>query len=108
MFLLPFALGGLGGGDVKLLGALGAWIGPSEALWLGIYTGVAGGVIAIVWSIATGYLRNALRNVYLLLMHWRAAGLRPLPELTLEHGRAPRLAYAVPILAGTMVTLWMR
>ena len=29
IFFVPFALGGLGGGDVKLLGALGAWLGPS-------------------------------------------------------------------------------
>lgn len=108
IFLLPFALGGLGGGDVKLLGALGAWLGPTEAVWLGIYTGIAGGILAIVWSLANGYLGQALRNVYLLLMHWRVGGLRPLPELTLEHGRAPRLAYAVPILAGTTVTLWLR
>ena len=28
IFILPFALGGLGGGDVKLLAALGAWLGP--------------------------------------------------------------------------------
>ena len=28
IFFLPFALGGLGGGDVKLLAALGAWAGP--------------------------------------------------------------------------------
>ena len=77
MFLLPFALGGLGAGDVKLLGALGAWLGPSEAVWLGIYTGVAGGVIAIVWSLVNGYLRRRYRNVYLLLMHWRVGGIRP-------------------------------
>ncbi len=108
MFLLPFALGGLGAGDVKLLGALGAWLGPSEAIWLGIYTGVAGGVIAIVWSLVNGYLPQAYRNVYLLLMHWRVGGIRPLPSLTLESGHAPRLAYAVPILAGMMVTLWLR
>ena len=42
---------------------------------------------------------QAYRNVYLLLTHWRVGGVRPLPELTLEHGHAPRLAYAVPILA---------
>jgi prepilin peptidase CpaA len=108
MFLLPFALGGLGGGDVKLLGALGAWLGPGDAVWLGIYTGIAGGIIALVWSLANGYLSQAVRNLYLLFMQWRIAGIRPVPELTLEQGRSPRLAYAVPILAGMMVTLWLR
>ena len=108
VFLLPFALGGLGAGDVKLLGALGAWLGPTDAVWLAIYTGVAGGVIALLWSVLNGYLKQAIRNVYLLLMFWRVGGVRPLPELTLEQGRGPRLAYAVPILAGMMVTLWLR
>jgi prepilin peptidase CpaA len=108
MFLLPFALGGLGGGDVKLLGALGAWLGPGDAVWLAIYTGVAGGILAVGWSLANGYLSQALRNIHLLLMHWRLGGLRPLPTLTLEHGHAPRLAYAVPILAGMLVTVWLR
>jgi hypothetical protein len=41
-------------------------------------------------------------------MQWRIGGIRPVPELTLEQGRSPRLAYAVPILAGMMVTLWLR
>ncbi len=34
-------------GDVKLLGALGAWLGPTNVLWLALYTGVAGGVMAL-------------------------------------------------------------
>ena len=50
IFILPFALGGLGGGDVKLLAALGAWLGPADVLWLSLYTGVAGGVMALVVS----------------------------------------------------------
>jgi prepilin peptidase CpaA len=108
IFLAPFALGGLGAGDVKLLGALGAWLGPGNVLWLALYAGVAGGVLAVVVSLATGYLSRALANVRLLVTHWRVNGVRPLPELTLERGRGPRLAYAVPILAGTMVTLWLR
>jgi hypothetical protein len=29
-------------------------------------------------------------------------------SLTLEHGKAPRLAFAIPMLVGTMVTLWLR
>ena len=108
IFLAPFALGGLGAGDVKLLGALGAWLGPGDVIWLALYAGVAGGVLALVVSLATGYLSQALANVRLLITHWIVNGVGPLPELTLEHGRGPRLAYAVPILAGTMVRLWLR
>jgi prepilin peptidase CpaA len=107
LFLLPFALGGMGGGDVKLLAALGAWLGPSDAMWLALYTGVAGGILAIVVALAKGYLRTALSNVALLLTHWRVAGVRPLDELTLERSGAPKLAYALPILVGTVVTIWL-
>jgi hypothetical protein len=43
-----------------------------------------------------------------LLIFWHANGVRPLPELTLAGGTGPRMAYALPILAGTVVTLWLR
>ena len=43
-----FLLGGMGAGDVKLLAALGAWLGPGDAFWLAIYASMAGGVIAVV------------------------------------------------------------
>ena len=108
VFLVPFVLGGLGAGDVKLLGALGAWLGPADVIWLALYTGIAGGILALLVAAATGYLRRALANVRVLLVHWRMNGLRPLPELTLERTRAPRLAYALPILAGTLATLFFR
>jgi prepilin peptidase CpaA len=108
IFLAPFALGGLGAGDVKLLGALGAWVGATQVIWLALYAGVAGGVMALLVALARGYLRTALTNVYVLMVHWRVNGPTPLAEVTLEHARGPRLAYAVPILAGTVATLWLR
>lgn len=107
-FIIPFALGGLGAGDVKLLAALGAWLGPAGAFWLALYTGVAGGVMAIAVALGTGYLRQAFSNVSLLLMHWRVAGLRSLPEISLEGSKGPRLAYALPIFAGLVATLWLK
>ena len=64
--------------------------------------------MALVVALARGYLREALTNLYVLMMHWRSNGPTPLAAVTLEHARGPRLAYAVPILAGTMVTLWLR
>src|SRR4029450_4918407 len=47
IFFPFFALGGLGAGDVKLLGAIGAWLGPMNAVWVGLYAGAAGGLLAI-------------------------------------------------------------
>ena len=108
IFFVPFALGGLGAGDVKLLGAIGAWLGPMNAIWVGLYAGAAGGVLAIFVALTKGYLFQAVGNVGVMLAYWRLHGIRPLPEITLEHSRGPRLAYAVPILAGTLVTLWLK
>lgn len=46
LFLLPFALGGLGAGDVKLLGAVGALKGSLFVIYTALGTALAGGVIA--------------------------------------------------------------
>lgn len=32
LLFIPFLMGGMGGGDVKLLAALGSWLGPSGVL----------------------------------------------------------------------------
>jgi prepilin peptidase CpaA len=96
----------MGAGDVKLLAALGAWLGPLEAVWLAIFASIAGGVMAVVISLYHGYLRQAGSNIWFMLMHWRAAGVQPIPGLTLRDARAPRLPYAVPIAIGLVCTLW--
>ena len=87
---------------------IGAWLGPMNAIWVGLYAGAAGGILAIFVALTSGYLFQAVGNVGVMLAYWRVNGVKPLPEITLEHSRGPRLAYAVPILAGTMVTLWLK
>jgi prepilin peptidase CpaA len=108
LFLPFFLLGGMGAGDVKLVACLGAWLGPMAALYVDLYAALAGGVMALALALATGYLGQALMNVWLLLAHWRIAGIRPLPALTLEGSRGPRLPYAVPIAAGALAAIWFR
>jgi prepilin peptidase CpaA len=108
LFFPMFALRGMGAGDVKLLAAIGAWLGPGQVAIVALATSIAGGVIAVIVALGHGYLRKALTNLYLVLLHWRIAGVRPLPELTLEKASGPRLAYAFPIAIGTVVTLWLK
>jgi prepilin peptidase CpaA len=108
LFFPMFALRGMGAGDVKLLAALGAWLGPGQVATVALATSIAGGVIAVVVALGYGYLRTALTNVYLVLAHWRVAGVQPLPAITLEQATGPRLAYAFPIAIGTVVTLWLK
>lgn len=108
VFFPIFALGGLGGGDVKLMAAIGAWVGWPDVLLVALYTALAGGVLAVGVAVARGYLGQALGNLRGLARFWMIAGLRPEPSLTLAHGRGPRLPYALPIFAGLIVTLWQR
>jgi prepilin peptidase CpaA len=108
LFFPFFALRGMGAGDVKLMAALGAWLGPADAIWLAIFASMAGGVLGAVVALSRGYLRQSLSNVWLIITHWRVVGVRPVEGFTLSDTRAPRLAYAIPITIGVMCTLWRR
>ncbi len=46
MLLFNFHL--MGGGDIKLMAAIGLWAGPEFGLWFLAITAVAGGVLALV------------------------------------------------------------
>ncbi len=106
VFFPFFALGGMGGGDVKLMAALGTLVGWNSVVWTALYGAAAGGVLGLAVALAHGYLRQALSNVGGLFLLWSTQGVRPVPELTLEHGRGPRLPYSIPIFVGLVAALW--
>jgi prepilin peptidase CpaA len=108
LFLPFFLVGGMGAGDVKLLAALGAWLGPVAVAWSALYAGIAGGLLALGVTLHRGYLRQALANLGGALAYWRSAGPRPVPGLTLASAGGPRLAYALPIVMGMVAALWLR
>lgn len=60
ILLLPFLFGGMGGGDVKLLGALGTALGVRGILDAGLVMALAGGALAaaVQWNVLG--LRKAL------------------------------------------------
>ncbi len=108
LFLPFFALGGMGAGDVKLMAAIGAWIGPWHAFWGWAFAAVAGGVLAVIVALLHGYLKQALRNIWGLLIFWRVVGVRPLDDMTLAGSAGPRVAYALPITLGSIIALLVK
>ncbi|MBI3493159.1 MAG: prepilin peptidase [Acidobacteria bacterium] len=52
--------GATGAGDVKLLAALGAWLGPAGTAAAFLYSALAGGVLAIVVALGRGRLRATM------------------------------------------------
>ena len=104
LFLLPlYALGVMGAGDVKLLAMAGAFTGPVAALLIGLYTLVAGGILAVAVAVWRGRLQQALRNVQSMMVS--SVALVP-PSLPDEKVSAGRLPYGVAILTGTVVWWW--
>ncbi len=64
-----FLMGGVGAGDVKLLGAIGALKGITFVLWTMFYTGLIGGAMAISLIIWKGAAGHTLKNMFRFLRH---------------------------------------
>jgi prepilin peptidase CpaA len=108
IFLPLVLLRGMGAGDMKLLAAFGACLGPYLVLWVAAFAAIAGGAFALIVSARHGYTRQAFRNVWGLLSYWRVMGVKPHPELMLGATKSPRLPYALPMAAGLGIALWLR
>jgi len=102
LFLPFFVLGGMGGGDVKLMAALGSILGPGSIFRLAAAAAVVGGACALVTAAWNGRLGEMLRNTARLVSFWARSGLVPSPEQNLRTPGALKIPYAVPILMGTL------
>jgi prepilin peptidase CpaA len=114
-FAIPFvlfALGALGGGDVKLLAGIGAWIGPGDVFRVFVVAAIVGLFIVLIQCTAQGKLFALFRNSAVLamnLMHVSELGARHVAET----GQACRsidrpLPYAVPVLVATVLVALVR
>jgi len=63
VFFIPFAMGGMGGGDVKLMGAVGALQGWQFVLSAAILTALFGGVMALVYLVWTRRLWKVFKKM---------------------------------------------
>jgi prepilin peptidase CpaA len=102
-----YLLRGMGAGDVKLMAALGAIAGWQR--WIGIFivSGILGGILAVLLTLARGRLRTTLWNVGFILSelaHFRAPHLTR-AELNVDNPKAVTLPHGTVIALGVVVLL---
>lgn len=102
---LPFHLfGAMGAGDVKLMAATGAALGPRTVLLTVVLTIIAGGCIALVyigWKGSLGALLNRYGRMLRSLAKWQPQYLPP----AAEEAAAVRFPYALAIACGTAMSI---
>ena len=101
IFFLFFLLGGMGGGDVKLMAAVGAWVGFDQVGILLVVSAIAGGLLAAGYMLVHKQIFETLRNTLELVRHHLTAGFEPHPVLNLRQAGTLRLPYGVAIAIGT-------
>ena len=101
-------MGGMGMGDVKLCAAIGAWIGPSQLAIALVMTGIVGGIMAFVWALRGGFLKELFNGTGELLSGIKRRGLQPHPELVLDNPLTRKMPYAPAIAIGTIVSFFSR
>ena len=109
-----FALGAMGGGDVKLLTGVGAWLGPWGVLLVFIVEALVGMVQAVVQAATQKRLGAVLRNTAVLAGGVASGAgdlsLPPLPEPGAKGSGSMKqvLPYSVPVLIATVLVVGFR
>lgn len=102
--LLPLVLlRGLGAGDWKLMGALGALLGPVLLLYVLLGSILVSGLMAIVEVMRTRRVRETMRNLYVLVRGFMSFGLRKNPEISLDNPGLLKLPFGVAVAAATVI-----
>src|SRR5262249_50793839 len=94
VFFFLYLLGGMGAGDVKLMGAVSAWAGGAQIVNLLTASAFAGGAMGIVLMF---YRRRALATVlnsFELIRHHLTAGIHPHPQLNVRESSSLRVPFA--------------
>ncbi|MBU1247369.1 MAG: prepilin peptidase [Proteobacteria bacterium] len=113
VMILPYLLGFMGGGDVKLMAAIGACLGASDIFTAFLFTSFAGGAYALgVLLFRMDLFRQVMRNLWTALWLFsttRKMEYAPVVDNLGETRTMPRLCYGVAIAVGTVTAMvWSR
>jgi prepilin peptidase CpaA len=95
--LLPFVLiKALGAGDWKLIGALGACLGPTRLIAVLVGSMFVAGIMALVLIIYKGRVRQAFANIVRMIGAFLSLHL-PGPEVSLDNPESVKIPFGVAV-----------
>lgn len=93
----------LGAGDWKLMGAVGALVGP-QMLWFVLAASVlVAGLMAFFLMVRAGRVRQTFHNIGLIIMGFFTFGFRAHPEISLDNPTLLKLPFGVAAAIGTVI-----
>jgi prepilin peptidase CpaA len=102
--LLPCVLlRGLGAGDWKLMGALGAMLGPQRVILVLLGSVFVSGIAAVVQITRHGRWQATLQNLWQLLLMFLTLGLRARPGITLDNPRLLKVPFGTAAAVATVL-----
>ena len=106
VFLPFYLLKGMGAGDIKLMGAVGALVGLKAVIPAIVFTALAGGIYVLVLIFFhPRALKGLIFGIVPMLKTLLITGQLILPSL-FEKGKKPQVRYGIAIAAGTMFSHW--
>jgi prepilin peptidase CpaA len=107
LLIIPYLLGVMGAGDVKLLGAVGALLGPRRTFVAMILASILGGIYGLIlFLVKRKQCRASFARYGTMLKTFVCTGyLIPIPADKNEN--SPKLCYGVAIAAGTLLSVFL-
>src|ERR1039458_4875236 len=106
IFGFLFWVGGMGGGDVKLCTALGAWLGPVQMFWALFFTSFLGGIMVLCWIAYRKIFKKLLLVACDLVFGAKRNGIGREPESSLADLLKRKMPYAPAIAMGTLMSFF--
>jgi prepilin peptidase CpaA len=116
VLLAFYVVGGMGAGDVKLMAAIGAWLGMPLTFYVFIASSLAAGAYAVVLvAFSEGGIAEVLLNFQILWVRMRAISRHLGDDNRIEHEvkrddrRRRLIPFAAMVAVGVVMTLlWLR
>ncbi|HET8667628.1 MAG TPA: A24 family peptidase [Terriglobales bacterium] len=100
-----FSLGAIGGGDVKLVAALGAMLGFHTWVRAMEFAIFAAGIMALIQIIRHKAVRQTFRNIGAILRGFFTSGLRAHPVVNVQNTALIRSPFGLAAAMGTVAAL---